>query len=124
MYLAHLVKARQLNDCGATSRCKERMRGAATGLSEAGSCSFDARPAVSRAQLRLAVRTFSLQDEVSPLAAIGWIFLLRIKSEVIPTRRRNPTEDMSEFPQAGSHSVPGMVGRRPALKLRRRKHIL
>ena len=54
---------------------------------------------------------------------IGWIFLLRIKSESIPMRRKPPTENMSEYGRAGSHSVLGMVGRRLALKLRRRRHM-
>ena len=123
MYLAHLVKARQLNDCDATSWYTDTVRGAATGLSQARECSFAARPAVSRGQLCRLVRTFSLQDEFTLLAAIGWIFLLRIKSESIPMGRRTPTENMSESGQASSHSVLGMVGRRLALKLRRRKHM-
>ena len=93
------------------------------GLSKARDCSFAARSAVSPGQLCQLVRTFSLQDEFTLFAVIGWILLLRIKSEAIPTRRKIPTENMSEFCQAGSHSVLGMVGRRLVLKLRRRRHM-
>ena len=123
MYLAHLVKARQLNDCDATSRYTDWVRGAAMGLSKARDCSFAARPGVSKDQLCQLVRSFPLQDEFTPLAVIGWICLLRIKSEAIPMRRRTPAENTSEFGQAGSHSVLGMVGRCLALKLRQRKHM-
>ena len=51
MYLAHLAKACQLNDCDTTSWYADRVRGAAVGLSNARDCSFAARPAVSKDQL-------------------------------------------------------------------------
>ena len=92
-------------------------------LSKARDCSFAARPAVSKEQLRQLVRAFALQDEFTLLAAIRWIFLLRIKSEAIPTTRKIPTENMSEFGQASFRSSLGMVGGCLALKLRRRKHM-
>ena len=123
MYLAHLVKARQLNDCDATSWFTDRAQVAALGLSKVGDCSFVARPAVSTDQLRQPVKTFSLQDEFTLLAAICWIFLLRIKAEAIPMRRMTPTENMSEIGQADSHPVLGMVGSCLALKLCRSKHM-
>ena len=123
MYLAHLVKACQLNDCDATSRYTDRVRGAALGLSKVRDCPFVARPAVSRDQLRQLVKTFSLHDEFILLAVMGWISLLRTKSEAIPTRRRTPTENMSGFGQASSHSVLGIIGECLVLKLRRRRHM-
>ena len=58
MYLAHLVKARQLNDCDATPWYADRVRGAAKGLPKAGNCSFVARPGVSKDHLCQLVRTF------------------------------------------------------------------
>ena len=123
MYLAHLVKARQLNDCDATSWFTDRAQVAALGLSKVGDCSVVARPAVSTDQLCQPVKTFSLQDEFTLLAAICWIFLLRIKAEAIPMRRMTPTENMSEIGQADSHPVLGMVGSCLALKLCRSKHM-
>ena len=123
MYLAHLVKGCQLNDCDSTSWLTERVRGVAKGLAKSKDNSFATRPAISKDQLCQLVRAFSLRDEFSLLAALGWIFLLRIRSEAIPMRRRLPTEDMSEYGQARSHSVLGLVGRCLVLKLHRRKHM-
>ena len=65
----------------------------------------------------------SLQEEFTLLAVIGWIFLLRIKLEAIPTGRKIPTENMLEFGQASSHSGLGMVGGCRVLKLCRREHM-
>ena len=115
---------RQLNDCDATWWYTDTVRGEALGLSKAGDCSFVARPAVPKDQLRQVVRTFLLRDEFTLLSVIGWIFLRRDKSVGIPGRRETPTENMSEFGQARPHSVLGMVGRRLALKLRRRNHMV
>ena len=77
------------------------------GLPKARDCSFVARPAVSKDQLRQLVRILALQDEFTLLAVIGWIFLLRIESEAIPMGRRISSENMSAFGQAGPHSVLG-----------------
>ena len=123
IYLAHVEKARQLNDCDVTPWYTDRVSGAAIGPPKARDCSFAARPAAPRDQLRQVDRTFSLQDECAFLAVIGWICLLRIKSEAIPMIRRIPAGNMSEYGQASSHSVLGRVGSCLAIKLRRRKHM-
>ena len=86
-------------------------------------CASAARPAVSQDTLRQPVGILSLRDEFTLLAVIGWISLLRRKSEAVPMMRKDPTENMSEIGQASSHSFLGMVGGTLALKLRRRKHM-
>ena len=123
MYLAHLVKGCQLDDCDATSRLTLSVRGAARCLAGSKGTSFTNLPALSRAQLGELVSRFSFNDECTLLAALSWIFLLRAKSEAIPMRRRPPFEDMSDAGPAYSHSVLGRVGGRLVLKLHRRKHM-
>ena len=123
MYLARLATGCQLNDCDATSRYTDRVGAAAAGLSKWKGLSFAAHPAVSKDQLCQSVRTFSFRDEPALVAVVGWSFVLRVKSEAAPMRRKVPTGDMPEMGRGSSHSVPGMVGGSLALKLRRRKHV-
>ena len=103
------------------------------GLPKASDCSVAARLAVSKDQLWHLVRTFPLQDEFSllsaakseaiPIAPIAVIFLLRVKSEATPIRRKIPNENTSEFGQASLHSALGIVMGCLALKLRRRERV-
>ena len=48
---------------------------------------------------------------------------LRLQSVAILMMSTGTAESMSEVGQACSRAVPGLVGGRPALKLRRRKYI-
>ena len=89
-YLSHLIEGRQLNDWDATLWRTDRAKAACKGLSKSKGCSFAARPAVSKEQLCQLVRPFSFRDGFILLAVIIWVFPLRVKSEAIPMRRREP----------------------------------
>ena len=100
MHLSHPVEGGQLDDCGATARYCGKVKAVAKGLSKSKGSSFATGPAVSRLQLCKLVRWFSLPDEFTLPAVIGWIRLLRIETEFIPTRRREPAEKTSKSGQA------------------------
>ena len=51
MYLSHLVKGRQPNDCGTTTWYTDGVKAAAKDLSNSKDCSCGARRAVSKDQL-------------------------------------------------------------------------
>ena len=123
MYLAHLVKGCQLNDCDATSQLNTRVRGVARGLTRSKDTSRTKRPALSKARARELVSRFSRNDGIAPLAVLSWILLLRVKSEGFLTRRSLPLEDMSDTGPANSHSARGLAGGRLVLKLYRRRHV-
>ena len=63
MYLSHLFKGRQLNDCDSTSSYTGRVKGAARGLSKSKDSSFAARRNVSKGQSCQFARTFPQRDE-------------------------------------------------------------
>ena len=123
MYLSHLVKGLQLNDCDATSWYVDRVRATAKGPPKSEGRPFAARPAVSKAQPCQLVRAFFLRDGSTLLVVASWIILLRAESETIPMRKREPAENMSEMGQARSHSLLGVVGGCLVLKLRCREHM-
>ena len=79
MYLLHLVAGRQLNDCDATTWYTDRVEASAKDPSTSKDGSFAARPAVSKAQFCRFVGAFSLRDEFTLLAVIGWISRRRVK---------------------------------------------
>ena len=106
MFRAHLAKGRQLDDCNTTSSYTDRAGAVAEGLSKAKGCSFVARPAICKDHLGQLVGAFSLRDVFTLLAVARWIFSLRKKSEAVPSRRRAPSEHLSEMGRAKSRG-PG-----------------
>ena len=73
MYLAHLAKGRQPNDCDATSWYTQSVVAATKWRPKSKDCPFAARPAISKGQLCQLVRTFSFCDVFTLRASIGWI---------------------------------------------------
>ena len=86
VYLSDPVIGCQLNDPDATSWYADRANAAARGVSKSKDFPLAARPAVPGDRLRQSVGTFSLREEFTFLAVAGWISLLRVTSEAIPTR--------------------------------------
>ena len=75
----------QLNDFDTTSWYADRAKAAARGVSKSKDFPVAARPAVPEDRLRHSVGTSSLREEFTFLAVAGWISLLRVTSEAIPT---------------------------------------
>ena len=66
MYVAHVVKGGQRNDCDGTSWYTDRANAAAEGLSKSKDFSSTVRPAVPKDLVCESVRTCSLRDEFAP----------------------------------------------------------
>ena len=120
MYLAHLAKECQLDDCDTTSCFTERARAVEKGPYTSQDSSFSTRPAIHEQRLRQLVRSPSLRDELPSLGALNWIFFLTVNSNGVPMRRGLPTEDATRQKPADSHSPLRPVGGRLALKRRGR----
>ena len=112
MFLAHLAKFRQLNDRDGASRFNEKVMAVAKVLCRFWDSSFVTHPAVTKYQLFQLASFFPLRYKFTPPAVISWISLPHVNSEVIPTKRRVPPEDMPERTPANSRSLRGLVGAR------------
>ena len=85
MYPSDPVIGCQLNDSDTTSWYADGAKAAARGVSKSKDFPLVARPAVPEDRPRQSVGTFFLREEFTFLAVAGWIFLLRVTSEAIPT---------------------------------------
>ena len=104
MYVAHLAKGCQLNDCDATSRFAARVPAAARGLNKSKDSSVSTRPSIDERRLRQRARPSS-----SSCASSSRGHSVDLHS----TMGRRP---------ANSRSALGLARGRLALKLHRRKH--
>ena len=84
---------------------------------------FATPSAINRRRLWDLGRFSSFRGELTLLAVISSIFLLRVTLEGIPTRRELPTQDMAVRRPANLVSVLGLGDGRLALKVHRWKHV-